>query len=276
MIAKMGDLLHLSIESNRVLCGFNVFGYEDALAVVRAGEETEAPLLLMVNRAMADFMPPEICGPMLRELAHRAAVPVGVHLDHTWDLDVIKRALDSGFTSVMFDGSKKPLRENIRLTAKARVLADQYGASLEGEVGNVPYDDLGETRGELSGVSDVKLFAEATGVDVLAVSVGNVHRLTQPEAKIDFHRLAEIEAAVNVPLVIHGASGLSDDDIRRLLGTSVAKFNFGTRLRQAFGSGIREYLRDNPDDFDRLRILGATVPYIQNAAMEALLKSGWK
>ncbi|MDF1568181.1 MAG: class II fructose-bisphosphate aldolase family protein [Spirochaetaceae bacterium] len=276
MIAKLGDLLHLSVDSNRVLCGFNVFGYEDALAVVRAGDEMGSPLLLMVNRTMADFMPPEICGPMLRELAHRAAVAVGVHLDHAWDLDVIKRALDSGFTSVMFDGSKKPLNENIQLTSKVRELADEYGASLEGEVGTVPYDDLGETRGELTGVSDVRLFTESTGVDVLAVSVGNVHRLTQPEARIDFSRLAEIEAAINVPLVIHGASGLSDEDIRGLLGTSVAKFNFGTRLRQAFGSGIREYLRVNPEDFDRLRILGSTVPHIQKAATEALLKSGWK
>ncbi len=276
MIAKMGELLTTAVSDDRVLCGFNVFGYEDALAVVRAGEQNGAPLLLMVNRAMADFMPPEICGPMLRGLADNASVPVGVHLDHARDLSMVERALESGFTSVMYDGSKKPLDENIRLTAEARVLADRFEASLEGEVGTVPYDDLGETRAELTGAGEAGRFVAGTGVDALAVSVGNIHRLTSQEARIDFERLRTIEREVGVPLVIHGASGLAREDIRRLLGTGVAKFNVGTRVRQAFGLGLRRYLKEHPDDFDRMRILGSTIPIVTAVAVEVLTDAGWE
>jgi len=276
MIAAMGDMLPMVVDRNRVLCGFNIFGYEDALAVVRAGEEMEAPLLLMVNRAMADFMPPSACGPMLRDLAERSSQPVGVHLDHSWDLGVLESALDSGFTSVMYDGSRRPLAENIRLTARARKLADRYGATLEGEVGTVPYDDLGESPGDFTRAVDAAALVEGSGVDVLAVSVGNIHRLTRPEARIDFERLAAIESAVEVPLVIHGASGVADEDFQRLLGTRVAKFNVGTRLRQAFGTALRDYLGNHPEDFDRLRILESTIAPVQDAARSVLIQSGWK
>ena len=275
MIAKLRDLLPPHGGPPRVLCGFNVFGYEDALAVVEAGGEIGAPVLLMVNRAMADFVPPEICGPMFRQLAERSASPVGVHLDHAWDLDVVSRALDSGFTSVMFDGSKKPLKENIHLTAKARVMADRFGASLEGEVGTVPYHDLGETHAELTSAAEAALFTRETNVDALAVSVGNIHRLNRPDARIDFNRLDEIEAAADIPLVIHGASGLPKADIQRLLGTRVAKFNIGTKLRQAFGTGLRNYLTANPEDFDRLRIFTSVKADMKSTAISLLQETGW-
>ena len=276
MISVMKDILPPADGPPRILCGFNVFGYEDALAVVSAAEEVGAPILLMVNRGMADFMPPEICGPMLRFLAVQSTTPVGVHLDHAWDLDTVQRALESGFTSIMFDGSRKPLAQNIRLSSDARAMTDRFGASLEGEIGTIPYSDMGETQVELTDADQAALFVKETQVDALAVSVGNVHRLTKPSARINFERLAEIEEAVDIPLVIHGASGLTESDILRMAGTRVAKFNIGTKIRQAFGTGFQRHFESTPQEFDRLKIFHTVIDSMRSAAVAVLEKTGWK
>ena len=275
MRVSLKEMLPDAVGRNRVICGFNIFGYEDAVAVIEAAEEKKAPVLLMVNRAMADFMPPDLCGPMLSRLAERSSARIAVHLDHAWDLNVLERALKSGFSSVMFDGSKKSLRENIELTAQARVIADRYGASLEGEVGTVPYSDLGEIADDMTDPEEAGRFVEETGVDVLAVSVGNIHRLMTPTAKIDFSRLGEIEKMTSVPLVIHGVSGITDSDIRKLLPTGVAKFNIGTRLRMAFGKRLQNEFDNDPGQFDRLQLMKKVIPAIRNAAVESLIVTGW-
>jgi fructose-bisphosphate aldolase class II len=275
MRVSLKEMLPDAVGRNRVICGFNIFGYEDSVAVIEAAEEKKAPVLLMVNRAMADFMPPDLCGPMLSRLAERSSARIAVHLDHAWDLTAIERALDGGFSSVMYDGSNKPLAENIELTARARVLADRYGASLEGEVGTIPYDDLGETEVEMTDPSEAARFGEETGVDVLAVSVGNIHRLTTPTAKIDFSRLGEIERATSIPLVIHGVSGLPETEIRALLQTGVVKFNIGTRLRMAFGKRLQNEFDNDPGQFDRLHLMNKVIPAMRNAAIESLIVTGW-
>lgn len=275
MKISLKEILSETVGRNRIICGFNIFGYEDAVAVTEAAEERQAPVLLMVNRAMADFMPPEICGPMLTRLAERSSAPIGVHLDHAWEMSALQRALESGFSSVMFDGSNKPLAENIRLTAEARTRADRFGASLEGEVGTVPYSDLGETEAEMTDPEQAGKFVRQTGVDVLAVSVGNIHRLTSTTANINFSRLQELEDVSPVPLVIHGASGLPDTEIRRLLPTGVAKVNIGTRLRMAFAKRLRGELNSDPDQFDRLQIMKKVIPAVRNAALQTLELSGW-
>ena len=118
-------------------------------------------------------------------------------------------------------------------------------------------------------------FVRKTGVDVLAVSVGNFHRLISPTTRIDFNRLGEIETAIPVPLVIHGVSGLPESDIRRLLSTGVTKFNIGTRLRTAFGKRLQNELRDNPAQSDRLQIMKSVIPAIKDAALNILSISGW-
>lgn len=275
MRVSLKEMLPDAVGRNRVICGFNIFGYEDAIAVIEAAEEKQAPVLLMVNRAMADFMPPELCGPMLSGLAERSSARIAVHLDHAWDLSVLERALEGGFSSVMFDGSKKPLEENIKLTARAREIADRYGASLEGEVGTVPYSDLGETDVDMTDAAEAGKFVEETGVDVLAVSVGNIHRLTVPTARIDFSRLREIEEVTSVPLVIHGVSGVPESEIRKLLPTGVVKFNIGTRLRMAFGKRLQNEFEKNPGQFDRLQLMQNVIPAVKNAAMESLMVTGW-
>ena len=263
-------------DAGRLLCGFNVFGYEEALAVVQAAEALGAPTLLMVNRALAAHMSPSIIGPMLHSLAQQAHVPIGVHLDHAYDITIIQQALDSGFTSVMYDGSQLPLSENIRNTQRVSELTKAAGASLEGEVGTVPYSDLGEGHPQFTDPDQAGKFARETGVDALALSVGNIHRLEQKgQVDIDFDRLQEIENRTEIPLVIHGASGLSDSDLMQLCQTHVAKINVGTQLRQAYTLALKEYLRTHPQDFDPLRLRSATIPRVQMAAESILKICNW-
>jgi fructose-bisphosphate aldolase, class II len=196
---------------------------------------------------------------------------VCVHLDHTYDVEEVMRGVDLGFSSVMFDGSQLPLADNIAATARVVQYAHAAGCSVEAEIGSVPYaEGRDHIKSELSNVGDAVRLATETGLDALAVSVGNVHRLNTPGVIIDFERLAQIAAAVSVPLVIHGTSGISDQDIQRLVCARVAKFNIGTRLRQAFGRGLRDTLSRHAGRFDRLEIMADVIPVVSNEAMRVM------
>jgi fructose-bisphosphate aldolase class II len=250
---------------------FNVFGWEDASAVVDAATQLDAPVILAANLDFRRAVPAQVIAVMLRSLAQRAPVPVCAHLDHTYDVNEVLRGVDLGFSSVMFDGSQLALADNITATARVVQYAHAAGCSVEAEIGSVPYaEGRAHIKSEITEVGDAVRLAFETGVDALAVSVGNVHRLNTPGAVIDFDRLAQIAAAVSVPLVIHGTSGISDQDIQRLARARVAKFNIGTRLRQAFGSGLRDTLSRHPGRFDRLEIMAEVMPVVSAEAMRIM------
>src|SRR5262249_7591302 len=209
--------------------------------------------------ASLDFIqltPIDVIAGMFRNLAEGARVPVCVHLDHCYEMNVIRRAIDAGFTSVMYDGSQLPLEANIADTKQIADYAHAAGCSVEGEIGSVPYSE-GRThiKSELTDTQEAAMLAKESDLDAMAISIGNVHRLRTPGATIDFELLAKIEAATSVPLVVHGTSGIFEADIRRLARTRVAKFNIGTCIRQAFGKGLRENLAADLGRFDRLEIM---------------------
>lgn len=264
-MAYMKKLLEEAGKTSSVIAGFNVFGYEDAVAVVRAAEELKRPVFLMVNRPAAQHMPLPIIGGILRRVAESAAVPVGVHLDHAKDMPSIIQALESGFTSVMFDGSDLPFGENVRLTRQVVELAASFGAGVEAEIGMVGYSDSG-LASEVTDPGEAEVFARATGVDALAVSVGTVHRLTTQKAVLNLALLQEIHSAVPVPLVIHGASGLPDASLRLMAENGVRKINFGTALRMTFGKTLRRQLEADPEVFDRITLFKACMDEVQTKA----------
>ncbi|GAL14923.1 5-keto-2-deoxy-D-gluconate-6 phosphate aldolase [Vibrio astriarenae] len=236
MLVSLKELLPEAASSNYAVPCFNVFGYEDARAVVEAAEEVNKPVILACNKDVADFYGVETAAAMFLNLANNASVPVCLHLDHTYEEDIVYRALKAGFSSVMFDGSQLTLDENIARTRKVVEVAHALGASVEGEIGSVPYE---EGRDHIKSIftepEDAARFAKETGVDGVAISVGNVHRLTEPTSSIDFGRLDRIASEVSTPLVIHGTSGIRDEDIIKLKLSRVSKFNIGTCLRQALG-----------------------------------------
>ena len=272
--ATLSDVLTPCLTDGTAVAGLVVLGWEDALAFVRAAEGLGRPVILQAGPACRAHTPLPALGAMFRSLAVQATVPVVAHLDHGESLAVCAQAIDCGFTSVMFDGSALPLAENIARTAEIAAMAHRSGVSVEAELGFVGYHHGAPSTGTDPG--EVARFAAETGVDALAVAVGNSHLMPAPGAEIDLARLHAIQrAAPLLPLVLHGGSGIAPDLRRRLArDTTVCKFNIGTELRMAFGAALRATLADDPAQFDRIRILGATVAPMIAAARQAIASLG--
>lgn len=268
MLVNLNDLLPQAAASDYSVPCFNVFGYEDARAVVDAAEEVGKPVILACNKDVVDFYGVETAAAMFLNLAHNSSVPVCLHLDHTYEEEIVFRALKAGFSSVMFDGSQLPLEENIARTRKVADVAHALGATVEGEIGSVPYD---EGRDYIKSIhtepADAARFAKESGADCVAISVGNVHRLTEPTCTIDFGLLDRIAAEVSIPLVIHGTSGIRDEDMVQLKQSRVSKFNIGTCLRQALGHHLRADMNNEPQKFDRIYFMQKAMPHVKQEAI---------
>jgi fructose-bisphosphate aldolase class II len=274
MLVNLTDLMQPALKNGYAVPCFNVFGYEDALAVVTAAETRNAGVILAVNLDMTLFMPLDHIIGMLKPLAMSAKVPVCLHLDHNYDIPTVIKAIDAGFTSVMYDGSQLPIAENIAGVKEVVAHAKKLGVSVEAEVGSVPYaSGRDHIKSELTDINEAIMMLEQAKPDVIAVSVGNVHRLENTFIDIDFTRFNELQAAINVPLVIHGTSGVKTTDIQKLAQGNVCKFNIGTCLRQRFGKSLRNTLAADPHLFDRLTIMKSIIPEVSHEAdkMIALL-----
>lgn len=253
------------------IAAFNVFGYEDARMVVDAAEENHCPTILMVNRDAAAHMPLPLLGPLLRRMAEAANVPVAVHLDHAIETQSIREAVQNGFSSVMFDGSQLPFPENVACTCETMDIAKPLDVSVEAEIGSVAYSDPSIKAAHIyTDPEEAKAFWEATRVDCLAVSVGTVHRMTAQTARLQYDRLESIQKLIQVPLVIHGSTGVSDEDLKRLSREGVSKINIGTCLRMAFGRGLREAVQSNPDEFDRIHLFQRPMQLVKEAASQKM------
>jgi fructose-bisphosphate aldolase class II len=253
--------------------GLVTLGWEDMTAYVAAAEAENCPVILQAGPSCRAHTPLPVLGKMFRTLAEAASVPVVAHLDHGYTFEDCKTALESGFTSLMFDGSRKPLQQNIDETAKVVEMAHAAGISCEGEVGFVGYAGGESSNG--TDPAEAAKFSRDSGIDALAISVGNVHLQQKKDSGLDLDRIAEIEAMTSVPLVIHGGSGVPNAQ-RTLLAsqTSICKFNIGTELRVAFGIALRQAVASDPTRFDRVQILVDTIDPIQLAAQRVLSAFG--
>jgi fructose-bisphosphate aldolase class II len=268
-LATLKDVLTPCLTDGTAVAGLVVLGWEDALASTRAAEAEGRPVILQAGPGARTHTPLPILGAMFRHLAEAAIVPVIAHLDHGESLEVCRQAIDCGFTSVMFDGSALSLAENIARTAEIAQIAHAAGVSIEAELGHVGYPDR-PSHG--TDPTEVAQFLKETQIDALAISIGNSHLMTTANAQIDLGRLHAIQsAAPRLPLVLHGGSGLAPT-LRRQLAreTTVAKFNIGTELRQAFGTALRATLTRHPDRFDRLQILRDTIDPVTEAARKVI------
>ena len=256
-LVTLEDVLRPALRDGHAVAGLVTLGWEDMRAYVAAAEAENCPVILQAGPSCRDHTPLPVLGAMFRHLAEAASVPVVAHLDHGYTSEDCRIAIDSGFTSVMFDGSRKPLAENIDETAAIVEMAHAAGVSCEGEIGFVGY-----SGGEGSAGTDpdeAAQFARQTGVDAMAISVGNVHLQQDKQGGLDEPRIRAIEAVTEVPLVIHGGSGVPLEQRTRLArGSKICKFNIGTELRMAFGAALREAVNRDPDRFDRVQILKDT------------------
>ncbi|PZF77534.1 class II fructose-bisphosphate aldolase [Aestuariivirga litoralis] len=272
-VATLREILDVARAGSFGVAGLVVLGWEDARAFAEAADETGLPIVLQAGPGARRHTPVAVLGAMFRHVAENARVPVACHIDHATTLDECLRGIEAGFTSVMIDGSSLPLAENIALTRRVVEAARASGVSVEGEVGYVGY--AGGPASAFTAPDDAVRFAAETEVDALAVSVGNVHLQTEKTRGIDMAALGAIAAVTQVPLVLHGGSGI-DPVTRRLLARQyrVAKFNIGTELRQAFGGALRQVLAEHPERFDRNEILSATIPGLRAAARDVITNLG--
>lgn len=253
-LATLSDVLQPALKGGYAVGGLVTLGWEEMRAYVTAAEEEQVPVILQAGPSCREHTPLPVLAAMFRNLAESVSVPVVAHLDHGYTMEECKIALDSGFTSLMFDGSRKPLNQNIDETAAIAEMAHKAGISCEGEIGFVGY-----SGGEASAGTDpdeAAQFSRETKVDAMAISVGNVHLQQDKQGGLDVDRIRAIEAVTDVPLVIHGGSGVPVEQRRELAANSaICKFNIGTELRMAFGDALRQSVNSNPDRFDRVQIL---------------------
>lgn len=232
---------------------FNVENMEMVMAVISAAEELRAPLMLQTTPSTIKYAGLDMYLANVKAAAERASVPVCLHLDHGDSFDLAMRALRTGYTSIMIDGSHNVFEENIAVTKAVADACRPSGIPVEAELGKVggKEDDL--DGGEGNGYTDpleAKEFVERTGVTSLAVAIGTAHGVYKGVPKLDLDRLAEIRKVVDIPLVLHGASGLSEEAVVESIKRGICKVNFATELRIAYTDGVKEFLAANPDAFD--------------------------
>ena len=256
-LATLKDVLQPALNKGYSVGGLVCLGWEDMRAYAYAAEAEGCPVILQAGPSCRAHTPLPVLGSMFRHLAENVDVPVVAHLDHGYTVEECREALEAGFTSVMFDGSRKPLRQNIDESAAIVEMAHKSKASCEGESGFVGYADGENSAG--TDPEEAAVFARETGVDAMAISVGNVHLQQHAGDGLDEARIAAIQTLTDVPLVIHGGSGVPTSQRKHLSRSSnVCKFNIGTELRMAFGAALRQAVNSDPQRFDRVAILKET------------------
>lgn len=272
-LVTLKDVLQPALTQGYAVGGLVTLGWEDMRAYVAAAEAEGAPLILQAGPGCRAHTPLPILGKMFRYLAENAGIPVVAHLDHGYTHEDCKQALDAGFTSLMYDGSSKPLQQNIDETAAIAEMAHAAGISCEGEIGFVGYAKGAKSNG--TDPAEAAIFARETKVDAMAISVGNVHLQQDKEGGLDEARIKAIQDVTTLPLVIHGGSGVPVTQRRSLArNTAICKFNIGTELRMAFGQALRDAVAKDTAIFDRNEILKQTHDPLVAAARDVIRAFG--
>ena len=236
MLVSLNEVLGDAQKGRYAVGLFNTIDTDMLEAVLEAAEKKRAPVIIGTAEILLPYGELRLIGPSVIAAARRASVPVVVHYDHGLTFERCMEALRLGFSSVMFDGSVKPYEQNIEETREIVRIAHAFGASVEGEIGHVGNADEESGESRYTTVEEAKTYLADTGVDALAIAIGTAHGAYRTAPKLSFERLREIRSAVDAPLVLHGGSGLTDDDFRRAIAEGIAKVNIFTDLCQA---GVR-------------------------------------
>ncbi len=253
MLVSMREILADAVRGNYAVGGFNCASLESAMGAIRASEELGIPFILQHAPAHEKYIPLAVAGPIMIQLARAAKTPVAVHLDHGDSIEICLRALAMGFTSVMFDGSALPYEENMKATAFVAKTAHTLGATTEAELGSMPHNFNGELKEYTpedfyTKPDEAARFVQTTGVDALAISFGTVHGVYKTTPKLSFGVIDEVRKSTgDLPLVMHGGSGLSADDYRQAIGKGIRKINYYTYGALAGGKGVYGIVKRIPE-----------------------------
>ncbi|MCL2336325.1 MAG: class II fructose-1,6-bisphosphate aldolase [Firmicutes bacterium] len=259
-LVPISDLLKDAEAGGYAVGAFNCNNMEIVQAIATAAQEERSPVIMQASQGAIKYAGIEYITAMANMAASMIDVPVALHLDHGTSFEQTMRCIRSGFSSVMIDGSKLPLEENIALTKQVLAVARAVGVSVEAELGKIggTEDDIhvNEADAYFTDPEEAKRFVEETGVDALAIAIGTAHGRYKGEPKLDFARLEKIRALVNIPIVLHGSSGVPEQAIREAIRLGVRKVNIDTNIREAFVGACRKVLADKPDEIDPRNVLG--------------------
>ena len=266
MIVTGKELLSKAKAGKYAVPALNVDNLESVIGVLRAAEETGKSIIVQTIPRTLDYGGVGTYSAMIRAL-YGGGADICIHLDHGGSEEICRKCIEKGYTSVMIDGSALPFEENVKLTARVADIAHAAGVSVEGELGTIGGKEQTEGKISYTDPKQAREFALRTGVDSLAVGVGTAHGVYKGVPHIAVDRICEIAALTDVPLVLHGASGLSDEVIRNCIAAGITKINFATQLRQAFTEGLRKALAKAPEAFDPKAYLPEAIECVKNAAV---------
>lgn len=244
-LVTMKSLLEKAKNNHKGVGAFSVGNMEMVKGALQAAEELDTPVILQIAEVRLKHSPLSLMGPMMVQAAREAKVDVAVHLDHGLTMEVVRKALELGFTSVMFDSSAYPFEENMARTREVVRIAGKYGATVEAELGLVGGSEDGSCDHGIrcTDPEDAKRFCENTGIDALAVAIGNAHGNYPVAPKFAFDVLEEIHEKTGIPLVLHGGSGISDEDFQKAISLGIVKVNIATASFQKLTQRAEEYLK---------------------------------
>jgi len=280
-LVTTGELVTRAATTRSAVAAFNIITLEHVEAVIAGAESLDAPVVLQVSENAVKFRHGSLL-PLARAAvtaAERAAVPVALHLDHVQSDDLLRQAADAGFGSVMYDAAHLPYAENLAATRAAADWAHSQGLWIEAELGEVggkqgrpPLD--AHAPGARTDPAEARAFVTDSGVDALAVAIGSAHAMTERTATLDHDLLKRLTATLDVPLVLHGSSGVRDEELTAAVAGGIAKVNVGTALNIAMTGAIREFLAAHPEAVDSRKYLGVGRDAMIEAARRIILLLG--
>src|SRR6056297_4052987 len=279
-LVPMADILKKADKEYYAVGGFNINNMEFLQGIIWAAEEAKSPLILQASEGAIKYIGMDYVVNMVEAAVKETEIPVALHLDHGSNYDVIMDCIRNGFSSVMFDGSKYPLKQNIRLTKEVVKAAHSVGVTVEAELGKIggAEDDVvvEDKDAKFTNPDEAEEYVEKTEVDALAIAIGTAHGVYKGKPELDFDRLEEIKSILNMPLVLHGASGVPEEDIRKAVKLGINKVNVNTAFQQAFTAKIRELFENDPELYDPRKYCGPGRDAISEAVKEKIEMLGSK
>ncbi|MTI71003.1 MAG: class II fructose-1,6-bisphosphate aldolase [Firmicutes bacterium] len=280
MLVTGKQILDHAHENGYAVGAFNVNTMEQVQAIINAAEETKSPVIMQASQGALKYAGVEYIAAMAKVAAENASVPVALHLDHGTDFKQIIKCIRYGFTSVMIDASKHVLDENIKITKEIVDIAHAAGVSVEAEIGKIggTEDDItvDERDATYTDPDEAKKLVDKTGLDSLAIAVGTAHGPYKGEPKLDFDRITTIKEKLDMPLVLHGSSGVPESSIKEAVKRGINKINIDTDIRMSFNEAVRDFVNNDKDTYDPRKILGPAREAMKNVIVEKMTMFGSK
>ena len=272
------DILAKANIDNYAIGAFNTSNLESTQAIIESAEELSSPVIIQVSEGGFNYAGGKSIAAIVKTMAADASVPIALHLDHGKEFSILMKAVRYGFTSIMFDGSRYPLDENIEKTRRIVDIARSVGISVEAELGKIGGTEdnvsVSDNDALFTDPDEAVKFVKETGVDYLAIAIGTAHGQYKGTPHLDFERLKEIKSRLGMPIVLHGASGVPEDDIKKAVNLGVNKINIDTDIREAFTAALRQFLNENPEEYDPRKILGPAKKSMKEVIKKKIIMFG--